>query len=279
MLEPAQVIGAVVFTIMGVLSHVLHNMPRHAKVLPYLFPRSGRTRSKAFGYLTGFALPLFLASWGAAVTGNYQDARLLLLFAGISASFGVWHGLVILTTKARAAWTTVSSVCIFGVLYAFSLLICPTTTIVPRAAVFAEADINSPRFFETISFLFENKTEDELYSAGFKLRENIKDDVPVIFYPDPYRDIARFICTDSEGRRVFLGWLRHIGPKESVQIIVTQKASTLKYGRQVSFTASTSTFRDVSQVQQVFQPGMKFQDMMWDSEQMSQCSMIPPGLR
>jgi hypothetical protein len=220
--DTCQIVGASVLATMGIVSELFHQMPIHRPVRDWMFPRSVRRRSRRlFGILSAITLPLFLAAWAVAVTGNYFDAKLLFFFAWLSATFCVWVGFVILTWVARLIWTAIISVLIAIIFFFLYSVLCPTVSISPKHVMFASRFDGDNGVSESYSFRIQNRIDDDIYSIAAKLRIDAPNTTEIFHIATPgarATEVMYMVCTDRANRPVFEVIISHLRPRDSQEI-------------------------------------------------------------
>ncbi len=223
-----------IFAVIGIVSHVLHQMPfkprtrsraerrretREGKRQHWLFRSSGKRWGQFLGWFSGAALTLLLSASGAGVGGHYPLAKWLFVGAASSTLATAWFALAVLAGPARVVWTSISIPPIALLFVYFYYLACPSVIVSPPSIPFSKG----------WKFTIRNKTDDDLYSVSFRLRvessklrpEDFKIEVPPssIKPLDPGHDESPDMrwkdCMDSYSRPVFIAVINHLGPTGS----------------------------------------------------------------
>lgn len=245
MLGPSQIIGSVVLAVMGIVFHILNQMPfkmpirrridRLWRKISWMFPRSEEPPRHGVVYFL-FGIPFGLFILGVEMTGNCTVAEWAFVATEISAVITIWIFFVILTPFARKFWTLVVAIALGLGLFYFYGYLCPTVTINPSKVIFGS--ISKSDLSETRRFRIQNKVDNDLYSVTFKLviksssvkLSDFKFDVPKSSLKPieentaigrKFGDIGGVDCTDSKNRPVFVRFISHLSPRESREVTLT----------------------------------------------------------
>jgi hypothetical protein len=247
MFDPCQITGCLLFVVMGIVFHVLHQMPfrmpvrrridRLLRKIAWMFPRSGEPPRHGFFFFL-FSIPFGLFAVGVEMTSRYVIVQWMFALTTVTSAITAYVFFVILTPFARKFWTAVIAVVVgLGLLYLYRYL-CPTITIRPTKAVFGSIS-KTTDLSQAHRFRIQNKTDSDIYSITFYLRvespslaiKDFKFDVPKTSQQPAdestalgrkFGDIGGVDCTDSKNRPVFVRVITHLAPGESREVTLTR---------------------------------------------------------